>query len=255
MIRLIIILLLVLVIVFLIRRALEIWKSARSMEEPVVGTAMLEPGNHTVEDRLAQIGDAARSRLQPFFSRANMEYPPREIVLIAFKEEKILDLMASGPDGRFQLLKSYPVLAASGGTGPKLREGDMQVPEGFYEVELLNPNSRFHLSLRLNYPSPTDLLRAGEDDRDPESLGSDIMIHGRAVSTGCLAMGDPAIEELFTLAADTGLENIRVILAPRDLRAGKTPALQPGFPPWVADLHDEILRELQKFPGPANAYR
>lgn len=255
MIRLIVFLILMLVVFFLIRRALEIWKSSRTDLEPVAETLPLEPGSYTVEDRLAQIGDAARSRLRPLFSRAGLEYPPSSVVLIGFKEEKILDLLAAGPDGDFVLVKSYPVLAASGGSGPKLREGDLQVPEGFYELELLNPNSRFHLSLRLNYPSPADLLRAGEDDRNPETLGGDIMIHGRAVSTGCLAMGDSAIEELFTLAADVDLENIRVILAPCDLRSGEPVALPPGTPAWVPDLHDEILRELQKFPGPSNAYR
>ena len=44
------------------------------------------------------------------------------------------------------------------------------------------------------------------------------MIHGSSVSVGCLAMGDPAIEELFVLAAETGLENIKVILSPVDFR-------------------------------------
>lgn len=255
MVRLIFFLILILLVFFVIRKALEMWKNSRTAPAAAAETIPLHPGNYTVEDRLDQIGDAARNRLRPFFARAGVSYPPVKLVLIGFKEEKILDLMVTGPDGAFHWVKSYPVLAASGGPGPKLREGDRQVPEGFYEVELLNPNSRFHLSLRLNYPSPVDLLRAGEDDRDPDTLGGDIMIHGRAASIGCLAIGDAAIEELFTLAADTGLENILVILAPCDLRTGEPVELPAHAPAWVPALHEEILRALQKFPRPANAYQ
>lgn len=91
------------------------------------------------------------------------------------------------------------MLAASGGPGPKLREGDLQVPEGVYRLTAFNPNSSYHLSLRVDYPNAED--RAAEDravarsDRRT-SLGGDIFIHGKAVSIGCLAIGDPGIEEL-----------------------------------------------------------
>jgi hypothetical protein len=34
-----------------------------------------------------------------------------------------------------------------------------------------------------------------------KNLGSNIMIHGKNCSVGCLAMGDEAAEELFVLAA------------------------------------------------------
>ena len=74
----------------------------------------------------------------------------------------------------------YPILAASGVLGPKLREGDKQVPEGIYGAEALNPNSKFHLSIRLNYPNTFDRRMAQSDGRT--QLGGDIMIHeiGRA---------------------------------------------------------------------------
>ena len=75
-------------------------------------------------------------------------------------------------------------------------EGDKQVPEGFYRIELLNPNSRYHLSLRVNYPNADDIERAREDRRDLLNLGGDIMIHGGAESIGCIAIGNPAIEHL-----------------------------------------------------------
>ena len=74
------------------------------------------------------------------------------------------------------------------------------------------------------------------------------MLHGNDVSVGCLALGDPAAEELFVLAAETGLPNIRVILSPIDFRRstlsrGYTPAL-----PWVPALYDEIRGALAALP-------
>jgi hypothetical protein len=208
----------------------------------------LHPGNYTVEDRLAQVGARADARLQPWFHRAGVPYPPERIALLAFKQEKILDLYAAGWDQEFQLVRSFPILAASGAAGPKLREGDRQVPEGFYEIESLNPNSRYHLALRLNYPSPVDLIRAGEDDRPVESLGGDIMIHGRAASVGCLAIGDAAAEELFVLVARTGLDRVQVILAPCDFRGSSKLELPPTAPAWTGELHEQIREALKNFP-------
>ena len=94
-------------------------------------------------------------------------------------------------------METYPVLCASGSLGPKRREGDGQVPEGFYAVDRFNPRSLFHVSLGLDYPNAADRLLT----TDPEHPGTDIFIHGNALSVGCLAMGDAAAEELY-LAAD-----------------------------------------------------
>lgn len=131
--------------------------------------------------------------------------------------------------------------------GPKLRAGDLQVPEGLYRVELLNPNSRFHLSLRLDYPNAFDRRRARADGRT--RLGGDIMIHGNAVSIGCLAMGDPAAEDLFVLAADTGIGHVSVIVAPTDLRVRAAPR-DPTLPPWVDQLYARIRTALDELPRP-----
>jgi hypothetical protein len=178
----------------------------------------LPPPPRTVEQVIAALGDAVDGRLRPDFHRAGVEYPPPRLVMVAYKAEKRLDLHAPDARGRLRLVRSYPVLAASGGRGPKRQEGDGQVPEGFYGIELLNPNSRFHLSLRVDYPNAEDVARAREEGRDPSSLGGDIMIHGGAASIGCLAMGDPAAEELFVLVHRTGLDEVEVIMAPNDLR-------------------------------------
>ena len=72
--------------------------------------------------------------------------------------------------------------------------------------------------MRVNYPNPADIEQAGRDGRDLSMLGGDIMIHGGAESIGCIAIGDPAVEELFVLVARTGLDNVQLIIAPCDLR-------------------------------------
>lgn len=158
----------------------------------------------------------------------------------------MLDLHAAGADRQFRLVKRYPILGASGELGPKLREGDYQVPEGIYAVESLNPNSLFHLSLRVGYPNAFDKRKALADGR--ANLGSDIMIHGGRSSIGCLAMGDPAAEELFVLAALAGPENVKVILSPVDFRSRPAPAPKAGSPPWLGELYAEIRAALQQFP-------
>jgi hypothetical protein len=146
------------------------------------------------------------------FRKAGVDYPPSALELRAFKQEKRIDLIAPDRSGTLVRVESIPILGASGGPGPKLREGDRQVPEGDYRIELLNPNSAFHLSLRVDYPNAVDIARAQRDGRAIDTLGGDIMIHGGTQSIGCLAIGDPAVERLFLLAHQTGLSRIRLTI-------------------------------------------
>jgi hypothetical protein len=130
-----------------------------------------------------------------------------------------------------------------------------QVPEGIYGAESLNPNSRFHLSIRLNYPNAFDRRMARADRRT--RLGGDIMIHGSAVSVGCLAMGDPAAEDLFMLAALVSPERVRVIISPVDFRRPGAAAWRPGAgqPAWAHTLYAALRAELRQFPPAAQANR
>lgn len=191
----------------------------------------------SVEERLVQYGDAVQARLAESFAAAGVAYPPKRITLIGLKEEKLLELWAEDSAGVMRRIKVYPVRAASGRAGPKLREGDRQVPEGIYAIESLNPNSRYHLALRVNYPNATDLAYAKAENRT--NPGSDIMIHGKAVSIGCLAMGDSAAEELFVLAAEAGVKNIQVLLCPYDFRK-RQPVAPSGAPDWINGIYAEL---------------
>ncbi len=199
-------------------------------------------GKRTLDDVLATYGAAARERLRNRFEMAAVEYPPSEIVLLASKREKRLEVWSTG-DTAPTFIRAYPIQALSGQSGPKLVEGDGQVPEGFYRVIGFNPNSAFHLSLKLNYPNEFDLTHAGSEGRN--SPGSDIFIHGKAVSVGCLAMGDKAVEDLFVMVADVGKDNVSVVIAPHDPRIAPLSAL--GHANWVGALYSRIETEFRRF--------
>jgi hypothetical protein len=203
-------------------------------------------GPRTVEDAVASYGPKARARMAPHFKRAGVAYPPKQLALLVFKRERRLAVWArAGADQPWRFVRHYPVLAASGHAGPKLREGDYQVPEGLYRIALLNPNSTYHLSMKVSYPNDWDLRMAARDRRT--RLGGDIFIHGNRLSIGCVAIGDPAIEELFTLVAETGRERVKVILAPNDLRTGGA-VIHEEAPAWVGQLYRSIAAALVEFP-------
>jgi murein L,D-transpeptidase YafK len=206
-----------------------------------------DSANASIAARLQQYGPSARARLRPFFDAAQISYPPARVVLLGLKQEKLLEIYAAGTNQNLRFLCSYPILAASGSAGPKLREGDQQVPEGVYPVESLNPDSKFHLALRVGYPNQFDRDQARLDGRD--NLGGDIMIHGGAASVGCLAMGDQAAEDLFVLAADTGIESITVIISPFDFRkAGEVSSPEKNLPAWTGSLYQTLKSRLNELP-------
>jgi murein L,D-transpeptidase YafK len=116
-----------------------------------------------------------------------------------FKEEKVLELWVKVKD-RYKLCKIYPICAYSGDLGPKLKQGDKQSPEGFYTItkKQLKPNSKYHLALNLGFPN--------QYDRYQKRTGTYLMIHGKCSSTGCYAMGNNQIEEIYKMVV-TALKN------------------------------------------------
>jgi murein L,D-transpeptidase YafK len=113
--------------------------------------------------------------------------------------------------GKYVIFRTYAVQRFSGDLGPKLKEGDRQAPEGFYAVrpEALNPLSRFNLSFDVGYPNAYD--------RALGRTGKEIMVHGGSASVGCFAMGDEAIEEIYTLvesALGNGADSVPLHIYP-----------------------------------------
>ncbi len=201
-----------------------------------------------VRRRIQALGARPRREWREAFARAGLDYPPADVRLVAIKAERRLDVHARNPGGGWATVRSYPIPGQSGDLGPKLREGDRQVPEGIYPIESLNPRSRHHVALRLGYPNPFDREQATRDGRT--RLGGDIMIHGGSASVGCLAMGDPAAEDLFVLAWDTGIHRVAAVIAPVDLRREPLPT-DPDLPAWTQDLYDTLRTALAELPPPA----
>ncbi len=234
---------LVLVVVFglSVSSTLVFWKYGRALWVPVM---QANAGQRTVRSVIRLFGPKAEFRLKPYFRKAGVPYPPARVVLLGLKAEKQLELWAKGPRGRFRYIRSYRIRAASGVAGPKLREGDRQVPEGFYKLIWLHPNSSYHLSIKINYPNPFDWKNARREKR--RHPGSNIFIHGRAVSIGCLAMGDRAIEELFVMMGRLGVRRGRIVIAPKDPRIHQLQP-PPHSKPWVRGLYRRITRAFGKF--------
>ncbi|MCC7433302.1 MAG: L,D-transpeptidase family protein [Methanoregulaceae archaeon] len=160
---------------------------------------------------------------------------PKDVFLRAFKAEAELEVWARfRRGGPYALFNTYPIAAQSGGPGPKRKEGDRQVPEGFYRIEGLNPKSQFHLSLRVDYPNASDRKRS-----DPKSPGSDIYIHGGRASIGCLAMTDPLIEELYVLVAHGWPKRVELHLFPTRMTSERIASLGRSHP-----SHAEFWAEL-----------
>lgn len=229
------------------RRIALSWLGATLSTAAAAGTSGSHPHSYTVEDRVRLHAPTVERRLKRKFASAGLPYPPASLAYVAFKDVARMEVYARATEtGAWRRVVAYPILRMSGTLGPKLREGDGQVPEGVYRAEFLNANSRFHLSIRLDYPNAFDRAQARAEGRT--RLGSDIMIHGSNVSIGCMAMGDQAAEDLFILAALTGKERVSIVVAPTDFRrpAARVPK---GGPPWVAGLYRHIKAALNPLPS------
>ncbi len=111
-----------------------------------------------------------------------------------------------------KVLKTYKVALGTTPVGPKRMEGDHKTPEGNYIIDAKNPQSIFHLSLHISYPSAADRQRAAKLGAPP---GGAIMIHGLAKqfaylgalhrqadwTDGCVAVTNVEIEEIWKLVS------------------------------------------------------
>jgi len=201
----------------------------------------------TVSGVISAYGDSVRKKLKPVFDKVNVPYPPSEMTWIGLKEEGLLVLFAKDRSGKMRRVLDYPIFGASGVDGPKLKEGDMQVPEGIYHISRFRPVVIAHIGLELNYPNSDDQMHARREGR--KNLGGDIMIHGSYWSTGCLAMGNEPIEELFVLAYDTKLANIQVVLVPCNLLVKRPSVDMSKQPKWLPELYSRLRTILQEYPA------
>ena len=198
-------------------------------------------GKRSVADRMAEFAPAT-ARVRDQCRAAGLPFPPGPVVLLVLKDEVRLDVFAGTPPER---LATHPILAASGRLGPKLTDGDRQVPEGVYGVDSLNASSAFHAALRVAYPNAMDVERGRREGRS--DLGGSIMIHGGASSVGCVAMGDDVAEELFVLVAAVGVDRVTIVLSPVDLRHRPLPTGLDG--PRFADRYAAVREAMAHLPS------
>ncbi len=202
------------------------------------------------KDRVA----AARARrgavVKAAVQAAGVQWPPRKVFVRAIKRNVdggpgVVEVWAgNGTSSPLALVLSHPICRLSGVSGPKTREGDLQVPEGYYSNSALNPNSSYHLSLRVDYPNASDRVRNRKRSDFP--LGGDIMVHGSCVTIGCIPIQDEPIEEVYLLVAEAFASKRRVPIHifPQPMTESVAAALQARTD--VDDDTKALWRELQQ---------
>lgn len=122
--------------------------------------------------------------------------PVSPILIRIFKQESELEIWKQDRTGKYVLLKTYPMCRWSGKLGPKTREGDRQAPEGFYHVNagMLNPTSQYYLSFNLGYPNRLEAALGYSGDA--------LMVHGACTSSGCYALTDDGVAEIYAVARE-----------------------------------------------------
>lgn len=147
---------------------------------------------------MSEVFNRTEDSVKKQFTKQNLNWPPEAMYVRSFKYDKQLEVWVKvDSSDYYKLFKTYKVCMQSGSMGPKRMEGDYQVPEGFYYINEFNPNSNYHLSLGLNYPNASDKILS-----DAQRPGNNIYIHGNCVSTGCIAIQDGPIEELYVIASN-----------------------------------------------------
>ena len=128
--------------------------------------------------------------------------------MLVLKKEHKMELFSGET-----IIKTYSVAIGRGGLAPKQRQGDHLTPEGMYQIDRRNKNSRFYRALHVSYPNDVDRERARQLGVDP---GGDIMIHGitnglgwlgslhTAIdwTDGCIAVTDADMDEIWLFVPD-----------------------------------------------------
>ncbi|MCC5791084.1 MAG: L,D-transpeptidase family protein [Legionellaceae bacterium] len=198
-----------------------------------------------IDNAIVRYGLKTEAELTEYFIKAGVRYPPKEMALLAFKSERHIELWAHDDETPWTYIHRYPLTAYSGKLGPKLREHDRQIPEGIYRLVSFNPFSSMHLSMMINYPNAFDSQHAQQEHR--KKPGNNIFLHGKAESVGCLAVGNAAIDQLFLLVRRVGLDSVKLIIAPNDLRKSPAKTDLSTQPKWLPKLYAEIKKELNSF--------
>src|SRR3569833_3004109 len=141
----------------------------------------VQPLKQTAKNKLAEMGAT----------------PGSAMMIRIFKQTNEFEVWKQTKTGAFKLYKSYAICAWSGTLGPKVKEGDKQAPEGFYNITpaQMNPNSSYYLSFNTGFPN--------KFDRAWGRTGANLMVHGDCSSAGCYSMTDESVAEIYALARES----------------------------------------------------
>jgi murein L,D-transpeptidase YafK len=166
--------------------------------------------------------------VKELFASNGIDISSANLFIRAFKKEAQLEIWAKSPEQKsFQLIKTYAICASSGEPGPKRKQSDGQVPEGFYEIDRFNPASNYYLSLGVSYPNASDKILGMKGN-----YGGDIFIHGNCVTIGCMPLTDDKIKEVYLMAVEArsgGQQKIPVHIFPCRMNNEGMKSLETGF--------------------------
>lgn len=146
--------------------------------------------------RVKAVFEDREIEVKTMLHKANLNAENFDLYIRAFKTEGTLEVWAKNKvEQVYRLVKTYPFCSNVGIVGPKRKQGDLQIPEGFYHLSKFNPESNYHLSLKVSYPNRSDSLLSKHAD-----LGGQIFIHGGCLTVGCIPITDARIEELYIMA-------------------------------------------------------
>lgn len=158
--------------------------------------------------------------------------PEDPVLLRIFKQESELEVWKADASGRYKHFKTYPMCRWSGKLGPKTKEGDRQAPEGFYHVSagMLNPQSQYYVSFNLGYPNRLEAAFGYS--------GEALMVHGACSSSGCYAMTDQGVGEIYAIvqkALQSGQDRFQVQAYPFRMTAENFMKHRgdPNIPFWL----------------------
>jgi murein L,D-transpeptidase YafK len=178
--------------------------------------------------RVRKAYDEKEKIVLDYFKEKNLDFSGFQLFIRVFKKEQKLEVWIREKDNNTHaLLHTYDFCSSSGTLGPKRKEGDLQIPEGVYEINHFNPLSNFYLSLGINYPNASDKILS-----DASHPGGSIYIHGDCVTIGCIPITDDKIKELYVLAVEArnnGQQKIPIHIFPDRLDAGAIEKLSLAY--------------------------
>lgn len=179
-------------------------------EEPDLKTEQLE------HSRVANAYTSHFNKVQAYLRSVDIDTDSFDVYIRVFKFEEELEVWAKNRDSStYSLVTTYKFCSNVGLLGPKRRQGDLQIPEGSYVLSKFNPESNFHLSLKVNYPNKADSIKGYRPQ-----LGGMIFIHGGCHTIGCIPITDDKIKELYLMcleAKSSGQQEIPIHIFPAKL--------------------------------------